>query len=537
MKTILLLTLFFIGIHINASAQVGQAWLNLYNGSDSIADSGNDAALDAAGNLYVTGISRGDIVLIKYNPAGVQQWVRTHTGTGTSGDNGEKILIDASGNIYIGGIIRNTGSQNDIALLKYNSAGTQQWVKTVTGSFPTGNDSFGGMTFDAAGNIYITGMVSDTLSDPNAITVKFTPAGSEVWRAKYESNPGNSYQDEGISLTVDASGNVYMCGLTFFTISGSGDMVTVKYNAAGVQQWARMAGSTFIDQANDVAISDSGFIYVTGKIYYGTTLRDDIVTIKYDPAGAELWRKTYNEIPGSYERGEFIILDDSSNVYVGGTGADYLLIKYGAGGEQKWVQRYNGPHNYADYLAGMVMDGEGNIYLTGEAQNTVETDGASYPHAATVKINNAGGVQWSRVAPLYTSGNDIEVDSQGDIYVAGWGRGPTSQDLMVIKYSPSVGIQQVSGEVPSSFSLGQNYPNPFNPITNFEFQISNGQSSIVNLTVYNISGRKIAVLINEPLKAGVYKYSFDGTGLNSGVYFYRLTAGEFSETKKMVLVK
>jgi hypothetical protein len=535
MKTILFIIAAYSMLSLQAHAQVGQAWLNLYNGSDSVTDSGKDAALDAAGNLYVTGISRGDIVLIKYNPAGVQQWVRTHTGTGSSGDIGEEIRIDASGNIYIGGIIKNAGSQNDIALLKYNSAGTQQWVKTVTGSFPTGNDKFGGMTLDAAGNIYITGMVSDTLSDLNAITVKFTPAGSEVWRAKYESSPGNSYQDEGISLTLDASGNVYMCGLTFFTISGSGDMVTVKYNAAGLQQWARMAGSTFIDQASDIAVSDSGFIYVTGKIYYGTTLRDDIVTIKYDPAGAELWRLNYNDIPGSYERGEFIILDDSSNVYVGGTGADYLLIKYGAGGEQKWVQRYNGPHNYADYLAGMVMDGEGNIYLTGEAQDTVETDGASYPHAATVKINNAGGVEWSRVAPLYTFGNDVEVDDQGDTYVTGWGKGPTSEDLMVIKYSPSVGIQQIFSEIPSGFSLSQNYPNPFNPVTDVGFRIAD--FGFVSLRIYDITGKEVAVLVNENLKAGTYKYSFDATGLNSGVYFYRLTAGEFSETKKMVLIK
>lgn len=103
-----------------------------------------------------------------------------------------------------------------------------------------------------------------------------------------------------------------------------------------------------------------------------------------------------------------------------------------------------------------------------------------------------------------------------------------------------VGIQQISSEIPERFSLSQNYPNPFNPVTNFEFSISPVgaiHESPVKLSVYNTIGEEIAVLINEPLKAGVYKYSFDASALNSGVYFYRMSAGDFSETRRMILVK
>lgn len=99
----------------------------------------------------------------------------------------------------------------------------------------------------------------------------------------------------------------------------------------------------------------------------------------------------------------------------------------------------------------------------------------------------------------------------------------------------TTGITPVNGEIPASYSLKQNYPNPFNPGTNFKFQIPN--SGFVSLKVYDTQGKEVSTLVNEDLKAGVYEYSFDGTGLNSGVYFYRLQAGEYIETRRMVLVK
>ena len=109
------------------------------------------------------------------------------------------------------------------------------------------------------------------------------------------------------------------------------------------------------------------------------------------------------------------------------------------------------------------------------------------------------------------------------------------------------GIQPISSEIPERFLLHQNYPNPFNPVTRIRFEIPSGvrgERSEVRLVVFDVAGREVAELVNGELQAGVYEYEFDGAGLSSGVYFYRiavhsdkLQSGEFSETRRMVLVK
>ena len=86
-----------------------------------------------------------------------------------------------------------------------------------------------------------------------------------------------------------------------------------------------------------------------------------------------------------------------------------------------------------------------------------------------------------------------------------------------------------------TFSLAQNYPNPFNPVTSIQFAISNSQ--FVSIKVYDVLGKEIATLVNEQKPAGEYNVEFNGTGLPSGIYFYQLRAGNFVETKKMVLLR
>lgn len=99
----------------------------------------------------------------------------------------------------------------------------------------------------------------------------------------------------------------------------------------------------------------------------------------------------------------------------------------------------------------------------------------------------------------------------------------------------SVGINNVSTEIPESFSLEQNYPNPFNPETNLKFKIKT--SNLVKLSVYDAVGKRVAVLVNQKLNAGEYVYTFNGEGLSSGVYFYKLETEGFTEVKKMMLIK
>ncbi len=88
---------------------------------------------------------------------------------------------------------------------------------------------------------------------------------------------------------------------------------------------------------------------------------------------------------------------------------------------------------------------------------------------------------------------------------------------------------------PFSYSLEQNYPNPFNPSTTIEYSIP--QNGFVTIKVFNVLGKEVATLVNEQVMAGKHKIDFDATGLNSGVYFYKIESGNFVETKKMILLK
>ncbi len=101
--------------------------------------------------------------------------------------------------------------------------------------------------------------------------------------------------------------------------------------------------------------------------------------------------------------------------------------------------------------------------------------------------------------------------------------------------SDFIGIKNISSEIPSVYSLSQNYPNPFNPTTNIKFQVKS--SGFVKLVVFDILGKEVANLVNEKLSSGTYEAAFDGSNMASGIYLYRLTTGNFVDTKRMILIK
>ncbi len=109
----------------------------------------------------------------------------------------------------------------------------------------------------------------------------------------------------------------------------------------------------------------------------------------------------------------------------------------------------------------------------------------------------------------------------------------TSRHKLQITHNTS-SISQIS-EIALDYELQQNYPNPFNPSTTIEFNIP--VKDMVTLEVYNSLGEKIAALVNEQLLPGTYSYEFNGENLSSGVYFYKLQSGEYSKTRRMILIK
>ncbi|MBX7047151.1 MAG: T9SS type A sorting domain-containing protein [Ignavibacteria bacterium] len=104
-----------------------------------------------------------------------------------------------------------------------------------------------------------------------------------------------------------------------------------------------------------------------------------------------------------------------------------------------------------------------------------------------------------------------------------------------IYVGPSVGIQNISADVPSSFKLSQNYPNPFNPVTNIAFDIPKNTFAI--LKVYDMLGREVETLVNEKLDAGYYRVDFNASNISSGTYFYSLVTSDFVQTRKLTVVK
>ena len=114
-------------------------------------------------------------------------------------------------------------------------------------------------------------------------------------------------------------------------------------------------------------------------------------------------------------------------------------------------------------------------------------------------------------------------------------------DIYIIKTdkngyaNPPVAINSLTSNIPQKLELNQNYPNPFNPVTNLEFSIS--KTGFVSLKIYDVLGKEIRTLVNEIKQPGIYKVEFDGSSLSSGVYFYKIEAGSFVQTKRMLLLK
>jgi hypothetical protein len=142
-----------------------------------------------------------------------------------------------------------------------------------------------------------------------------------------------------------------------------------------------------------------------------------------------------------------------------------------------------------------------------------------------------GGTNWSdQISSTSNSLRSIYFSSA----TTGWAVG----DLGTILKTTSGGITaivSIGNSIPEHFSLSQNYPNPFNPATRISFDIP--KTLFVKLVVYDILGKEIAVLVNKELKTGTYNYDWDASEWASGIYYYKLITGDYTDTKKMILIK
>jgi hypothetical protein len=149
-----------------------------------------------------------------------------------------------------------------------------------------------------------------------------------------------------------------------------------------------------------------------------------------------------------------------------------------------------------------------------------------FPQIGQIEV--VGGEYHIHLLWFYDTNPGESINAESDFSEGAW----IYQEVVV---EIGTGIEPDGSMIAEGFQLRQNYPNPFNPVTAISFTMN--RASKVNLEVYNVLGEKVATLVNGQKPAGEHVVEFDATNLSSGLYFYTLTAGEFKETRKMVLMK
>jgi hypothetical protein len=446
---LLMIAIAIFGFATITMAQNVRAWGTYYTGTGQVwpngEERGNSCITDAAGNVYMVGFtsSNSDIAT-----AGAHQTV------------------------YAGGpIVFGTGGY-DAFLVKFNSSGVRQWATYYGGS----QDDMGiSCAVDASGNVYMIGSTSSTSGIATAgahettindgFLVKFNSNGVRQWGTYFEGN--------GNACTTDASGNIYIVGLTNSTsgiatagahqtvMSGSGDAFLVKFNSSGVKQWGTYfggasSGASGMEKGLSCATDALGNVYMTGHtpstsgiatagahqtIYGGSST--DAFLVKFNSSGVIQW--------GTYYGGEGVDIgyscatDASGNVYMagdaqqqnlpasgistigahqsayGGGYSDGFLVKFDSNGLRQWGTYYGG--SLLDVSFSCATDASGNVYMSGETQspNGIATSGAhqtTVDGACLVSFNSSG----VRQSGTYYGGikNVCTTDASGNVYMTGY---------------------------------------------------------------------------------------------------------------------
>lgn len=343
-------------------------------GNPDYYDKGKSIITDADNNVYVISnfdewIENADLSVIKLNANGNILWTKLYDAT-TNVVGGNSVALDASGNIIITGYFRGivdfdpgTGVQNltaigwtDTFVLKLDTNGDFLWVKQVEGSS-------GGRAIarDANGHLYVTGSFNGTPDfDPGAGVQNLTSAGTnDVFVLKLDGNgnfmwvkqSGSTAYDRGYSITIDAGGNVLVAGIFQETVdfdpgtgvqnltsNGSYDIFIQKLDANGNFLWVKQAGSSDYDFVRGMKMDANGNIYITGA-----------------------FRETADFDPGSGEQ-NLTSLGES----------DIFIQKLDANGDFLWVKQMGGIAD--DYGMDITTDINGNIYTTGYFEETVDFD-------------------------------------------------------------------------------------------------------------------------------------------------------------------
>jgi len=301
-----------------------------------------------------------------------------------------------------------------------------------------------------------------------------------------------------------------------------------------------------LDVSYGLIVKDSS-LYILGDNGGGieTNVHADI--FKTDLAGNVIWQDSLIDVHGL--KGDIDLNGDLfvSGLYYTGNGRSYYrTVKYDTDtGARIWEKLWDGDNsaiNNNTTVQSVIAHPNGGVVVVGylakigqNDPNALEGGSIAYDSNGNVyfKMRYDYRPEWYRSnfqASLFDNDNSLV------IFGSTWNFDPnTPQALFVTKWDNVTGIEDEPYAIPSEFSLSQNYPNPFNPSTTINFTLL--ATANVTLKVYDVLGEEIDVLVSEAKPAGMYSVEFNATDLPSGIYFYRINAGAYTVTKKMVLLR
>ena len=278
-------------------------WQTIWTQGGFETERGTAVCMDNELNVYMAGWAvisgRGDtdMVVAKYDTAGVELWSKTWDAglnNALGSDQAVGIGVDDAGNVYVvgrGRYQRNNSQDYDYITIKYSPSGVEQWVRNydyLDGSYPHGDDIPVDMAVSGNGNVWIVGG-----SDGDYVTIKYNTSGVAQWDQRYEGAYSGS-SSTAIALALDGSGNCYVTGHTQ-GIDAHWDLATISYGPGGGERWKTRYEqvSTHSFKAQDVAVSAQGTVAVTGYANYtAINAPYDALTVLYSNGGVELWDRT-----------------------------------------------------------------------------------------------------------------------------------------------------------------------------------------------------------------------------------------------------
>ncbi|MCA2005290.1 MAG: T9SS type A sorting domain-containing protein [Ignavibacterium sp.] len=500
-------------------------WVNGYGGNND--EEGNAVVQTSDGGFVASGYTKSygsggnDVYLIKVDANGNQLWDRVFGGT--SDEEAYSMVATNDGGFLIAGATSSFGAgSRDIWLIKTDGLGNQQWTKTIGGLSSDGARSIN-KTSD--GGYIITGWTFSY--GPGAIgnvwLVKTDSLGNMQWNKFF----GGTDVDRGFSVQQATDGGYILTGYTASSGAGLDDMLLIKTDAAGNAQWQKTFGGTGRDYGNSVIQSSDGGFVITGyTLSYGAG-GDDLWIVKTDEQGNMLWSKTLGGAQSDV--GNYIIeSSDGGFVITGHT------LSYGAGLHDVWLIKLASVIPVE--LVSLTAEVSGNSVLL-KWSTASETNNRGFELQRSQK-SEVKSQNWNNVAFIEGKGTSTEIHNY-EFVDKNLNPGKYSYRLKQIDFDGNYSYSNIiEAEIlsPIEFKLEQNYPNPFNPGTIISWQ--SPVSSWQTIKLYDIMGREIETIVDGYYEAGFHSTLFIvNSSLPSGVYFYKLQAGNYSEIRKMILLR